>query len=149
MFTGSVTLSDDLYNNPARLVRCWENNESTKLCWVCTGGSLVGCCTSPIVFRVWTSYVLSYLIRSNSVSVVRENVCLSGEEKKKTIIFSVEIMELVRDRDTGKVHLLGDSWKLWYWRVDDPSGIPPVDLSVWMKNLHGLCEFDSVEKFWR
>jgi hypothetical protein len=43
------------------------------------------------------------------------------------------------------VHLLSDSWKLWYWKFDgliDPR-------KNWLENLHGLCEFDSVEKFWR
>ncbi|VVC38221.1 Translation Initiation factor eIF-4e,Translation Initiation factor eIF- 4e-like,Eukaryotic [Cinara cedri] len=57
-------------------------------------------------------------------------------------------MELVRHSVVGNVHLLSDSWKLWYWRVDVPAAAPPVNLSIWLKNLHGLCEFDSVEKFW-
>lgn len=46
----------------------------------------------------------------------------------------------------GNVHLLSDTWKLWYWRFSGSTSAISVD---WMKNLHGLCEFDSVEKFWR
>ncbi|XP_050433234.1 eukaryotic translation initiation factor 4E-like [Adelges cooleyi] len=40
------------------------------------------------------------------------------------------------------VHLLRDSWKLWYWKFNT---VAPLD---WIDNLNGLCEFDSVEKFW-
>lgn len=47
--------------------------------------------------------------------------------------------------DDDDVHLLSESWKLWYWRF---GGSVPT-LVDWMDNLHGLCEFDSVEKFWR
>lgn len=56
--------------------------------------------------------------------------------------YTVKNMESVDDDD---VHLLSDSWKLWYWR----SGGSVSTLDDWMDNLHGLCEFDSVEKFWR
>jgi len=54
-------------------------------------------------------------------------------------------MALIAKDDVGNVHLLNDSWKLWYWRF---SGTVVPDVN-WTDNLHGLCEFDSVEKFWR
>lgn len=56
--------------------------------------------------------------------------------------YTVKSMKSVDDDD---VHLLSESWKLWYWR----SGGSVPTLVGWMDNLHGLCEFDSVEKFWR
>lgn len=52
-------------------------------------------------------------------------------------------MKLNKDSDVGNVHLLGDSWKLWYRRFN--GSLSPLD---WIENLHGLCEFDNVEKFW-
>lgn len=52
---------------------------------------------------------------------------------------------IVKGDVVGEVHLLNDSWKLWYWRFD---GTVVQDVN-WTDNLHGLCEFDSVEKFWR
>lgn len=48
----------------------------------------------------------------------------------------------------GNVHLLNDTWKLWYWRFSGSGHGTAISVD-WMKNLHGLCEFDSVEKFWR
>lgn len=64
---------------------------------------------------------------------------------------AVRSMGLLKDFDVGNVHLLGDSWKLWYWRSDGlaVSVVGPVSRQNWLDNLHGLCEFDSVEKFWR
>lgn len=58
----------------------------------------------------------------------------------------VENMECNKnDHMVGDIHLLSDSWKLWYWKFSGS-----VSASVeWMENLHGLSEFDSVEKFWR
>jgi len=62
----------------------------------------------------------------------------------------VENMELLNNRDVGNVHLLGDSWKLWYWRFDgDPTSVDSISPQNWLDSLHGLCKFDSVEKFWR
>lgn len=57
----------------------------------------------------------------------------------------VKNMESIKKDYVGDVHLLSDSWKLWYWRCDGST----VTRSNWLENLHGLCEFDSVEKFWR
>lgn len=55
-------------------------------------------------------------------------------------------MEFLRNGDVvGDIHLLSDTWKLWYWKF---SGSVSVSIE-WMENLHELCVFDSVEKFWR
>jgi len=54
-------------------------------------------------------------------------------------------MALIVKDEVSNVHLLNDSWKLWYWKF---SGTVVPDVN-WTDNLHGLCEFDSVEKFWR
>lgn len=54
-------------------------------------------------------------------------------------------MDLVKNDYVGDIHLLSDSWKLWYWRFDGSI----TTRTNWSENLHGLCEFDSVEKFWR
>jgi len=54
-------------------------------------------------------------------------------------------MALIDKDEVGNVHLLNDSWKLWYWKF---SGTVVPDEN-WTDNLYGLCEFDSVEKFWR
>lgn len=63
-----------------------------------------------------------------------------------------KIMELLKGCDVGDVHLLPDSWKLWYWNYDGPASFATgcsIARQNWLDNLHGLCEFDSVEKFWR
>ncbi|XP_050541690.1 eukaryotic translation initiation factor 4E-1B-like [Daktulosphaira vitifoliae] len=60
----------------------------------------------------------------------------------KTHNFSIKNRMENLKYDNEDVHLLRDSWKLWYWKINSDESLN------WIENLNGLCEFDNVEKFW-